>query len=101
LTFNGLYGVISQKTVLFIETMGFTETSVKIYRNTWCHISEASNLLTQRRENLKSHFAKWFLVFRLYKRNRRKLNQEYHNPGLLRFLESFIELVGVADGVEG
>jgi hypothetical protein len=42
-------------------------------------------------------FAEWFPVFRLPQ----IYQEEYHSPGLLRFLEGFIELVGVVDGGGG
>lgn len=74
-----------------------TETLV----NTWRHTSDVSKLHTQRRDNPKSDFAKWFPVFRLPRTDQEETEQDHHDPGLFRFLESFIELVGVEDGEWG
>jgi hypothetical protein len=75
--------------------------SIETLVNTWRHISDASKLRTQRRDNLKSDFVKWFPVFRLPQTYYWETEQEYLNPGLLWFLEGFIELVDVEDGPGG
>jgi hypothetical protein len=80
-----------------IVAAGSTETLV----NTRRHISDASKLHTQCRNNLKSDFAKWFPVFGLPQTYHGETEQEYQNPELFRFLQSSIELVGVEERVRG
>jgi hypothetical protein len=53
------------------EAADSIEMLINMYQNKWRHISDASNLHSQGRDDLKSHFAKWFPAFRLHKRNRR------------------------------
>jgi hypothetical protein len=50
-----------------METVSASETSVNIYRTTWCDISEDSHLHIRRRVNLKTQIS--FLIAKRHRCN--------------------------------